>query len=117
MSKILVIGAASIALLAAPAIAMTSDANAIHTKTQTATNSATSVRKAVHRHHHDRLSMNASTRGDKEVRALNTLEAAGYRQFGTLHAHGSEFVTTATKAGHSYNVTVMPSGKIQANNA
>jgi hypothetical protein len=53
------------------------------------------------------------TQGDREVSALNSLEAAGYRNFDNLRASGHDFVATATKAGKTFDVTVLPSGKIQ----
>lgn len=117
MSKYFVITAACIALLAAPAVAATSNASVAHNHIQTAAKSVVHTRNAARRHHRDRLATKSSTRGDGEVRALNALEAAGYRQFNNLHVQGANFVATASKAGKSYTVTVMPSGSIQANKA
>jgi hypothetical protein len=54
------------------------------------------------------------TQGDKEVRALNLLEAAGYRNMSELQRTGSEFSATASKRGSLYNVQVAANGKISA---
>ncbi len=117
MYKMLITGAACAILLAAPAAAMTPNtANVSHTNV--ATSPSTSGNKtATHYGHRNRLARNSSTRGDREVHALNALEAAGYRQFTDVHARGANFVATAQKAGKSYDVTVMPSGNIRATNA
>lgn len=97
-------------LLAGPAIAMTPD---MASKGSIAASQADTG--AIHRAH--RISVSRSTRGNREVNALNALEAAGYRQFDNLHADGRDFVATAHKAGKSYDVTITPSGAIQASNA
>ena len=64
--------------------------------------------------HHAKMAKNVLGRGNGEVRALNALESAGYRQFNNLHASGTDFVATAMKAGQSYDVTVTPQGRIEA---
>ncbi len=53
-------------------------------------------------------------RGDREVRALNLLEAAGYRQFGDIVRKGPRFVTTANKHGELFSVSVAANGVISA---
>ncbi len=52
--------------------------------------------------------------GDREVRALNLLEASGYRNISAVDRAGHEFKATATKRGTLYNVTVAATGKIAA---
>lgn len=99
--------AASAMLLAAPALAEAATTNAVQSattgKTKTASTEATK---------------NVSVKGDREMRALNALESAGYRQFNTLHANGTDFfVATAMKAGQSCDVTVTPQGRIEARKA
>ena len=74
------------------------------------------ITKATH-HHHAKMAKNVSVQGDREVRALNALESAGYRQFNNLRANGTDFVATAMKAGRSYDVTVTPQGRIEAKKA
>jgi hypothetical protein len=121
--------ALSLLLLASPAVAMTPKAGMIHAKTpaatqtaakkpaarpKTTTASATAVKKPM-RHH--RVAKKVAMRGHREVAALNALESNGYRQFANLHAQGSDFVATANKNGKSYDVTVAPSGAIQAASA
>lgn len=80
--------------------------------------------KDMHHHHNmakkgspRKTAKNMSIQGNREVRALNALEAAGYRQFNNLHAKGADFVTTAMKAGKSYSVTVTSAGRIEATRA
>jgi len=53
-------------------------------------------------------------RGDREVWALNLLEAAGYRQFADVTRKGAVFFTTANKHGQLYSVTVAANGAISA---
>ena len=73
--------------------------------------------KANHHHHPAKMAKNVSVQGDREVRALNALESAGFRQFNNLRANGTDFVATAMKAGQSYDVTVTPQGRIEARKA
>ncbi len=53
-------------------------------------------------------------RDNQEVRALNLLSAAGYRQFGDMTRKGTEFVTPANKHGQLFSVTVAANGVISA---
>jgi hypothetical protein len=114
MYRKLIAGTACLILLASPVAAAT-NATATASQSKVAGHSSTSMQKKTVRHtHRKKIAMNTSTRGDKEVNALNSLEAAGYRQFANLHAMGAGFVGTAQKAGKIYDVTVMPSGSIKA---
>lgn len=67
--------------------------------------------------HGKKTAVNESPQAAQEVRALNTPGSTGYRQFSNLHADGSDFVATATKAGKSFDVTVSPAGQIEARKA
>jgi hypothetical protein len=49
-----------------------------------------------------------STQGDREVTALNLLEAKGYRDFKTVREHGKVFVVDAMRDGKNVTVTVNP---------
>lgn len=120
-AKILLAAAASTMFLAAPALAATHPARA---QSQTAAKTtpakaapAKSASAKITHRHHSRMARNVSTRGDREVRALNALESAGYRQFANLHAKGHEFVATAMKGGKSYDVTVTGADRIEATRA
>jgi len=114
MYKTLIASVACVALLGVQALAAQTQPTS-HTANKVAQNSATNDHKANKHTHHRKLAMNASLQGDREVRALNALEAAGYRQFANLRAQGKTFVATASKSGRSYNVTVSSAGSIQAN--
>lgn len=107
MSTKLLIAATAAILAASPALAATQAASKSH--------AAAITSEKTKMHHHHRMARKVSMRGDAEVRALNVLEAAGYRQFNDLHARGRDFLATASKAGKFYDVTVMPSGSINAN--
>ena len=110
----LVTGATFALLLASPGMAATSSpAPSSHVK---ATSNASSSMKKETLHHvrAKKISMNSSKSGRSEVRALNTLEAAGYRQLNDLHAKGADFVGTVQKAGKTHDVTVTPAGGIKA---
>jgi hypothetical protein len=109
MFRNIIIAASCAALLTVPAIAMT-------TQTAPKSSMATSQTDNSTVHHRHHIAMKSANRGDREVNALNALEAAGYRQFNNLHASGRNFVATAQKAGKSYDVTVNPSGGIQTSN-
>ncbi len=125
--KFLFAAAASAMLLTAPALAAATTQHAVHAQAKTAaktqaastkTASSKAVPAKTTRHHHrSKIARNMSVRGDREVRALNALESAGYRKFNNLHASGTNFVATAMKAGKSYDVTVTPAGSIEANKA
>jgi hypothetical protein len=52
--------------------------------------------------------MGSSSQGDREVRALNLLEAKGYRHFMTVREHGRQFIVDATRAGKKVTVTINP---------
>jgi hypothetical protein len=80
-----------------------------HTQTKTQAQSAAKLAP-----HATRMAKATRPRGHREVHALNTLEAHGYRRLAGLHAQGSDFVATAQKNGKSYRVTVTPSGTIRA---
>ena len=54
----------------------------------------------------------AATIGDREVNALNVLEAAGYRTVKSMHPNGRDIVVKAMKAGKDYSLVVSPEGKI-----
>lgn len=53
-----------------------------------------------------------ATVGDREVNALNALEAAGYRTFMHMHPSGTSIAVQAMKGGKEYSLNVAPSGKI-----
>lgn len=112
--KILVAAAAGAMLLTAPALAANAAKPPAHAHAQPMKSTKTTSAKPMHHRHAKKVSMNMSTRGDREVRALNALESAGYRQFDNLHRKGGEFVATAMKSGRSYDVTITPAGQIQA---
>lgn len=124
-AKILLAAAASTIFLAAPALAVAAT-HPMHAQSATAAKTTpaktasaktmatkTTAKKVTHRHH-SKTARNISTRGDREVSALNALESAGYRQFANLHAKGHEFVATAMKNGKSYDVTVTGADRIEA---
>ena len=50
----------------------------------------------------------------REVMALNTLEAQGYNQFKGLHPDGQNIAATAQKNGKDVQVVVTPSGQVQS---
>ncbi|MDE2164595.1 MAG: hypothetical protein KGJ53_15640 [Alphaproteobacteria bacterium] len=54
----------------------------------------------------------ATTLGDREVKALNVLEAAGYRTFMHMHPAGHDIAVQAMKGGKEYSLNVAPSGTI-----
>jgi hypothetical protein len=114
MYKTLVAAVACVALLGVPALAAQTKSSS-HTAIKVAQQRTTNHPKNSKHAHHHKLAMNASLRGDREVRALNALEAAGYRRFANLHPKGNTFIATASKSGRSYNVTVSSAGNIQAN--
>ncbi|HEX4105500.1 MAG TPA: hypothetical protein VHX92_04650 [Rhizomicrobium sp.] len=107
--------AAGAMLLATPAMAATTITHTTHAQSATATNVKSA--KATHHRHHQKMTMNMSARGDREVEALNRLESAGYRQFDNLRHKGAGFVATAMKSGKSYDVTITPAGRIDATRA
>jgi hypothetical protein len=122
MYRQLVIGVACATFLATPVLAMASDTRdagharvPIHLSAQTHHNVAAHSER--HRFRMQRLSMMKSSRGDGEVNALNSLEAAGYRKFTGMRSQGDNFAATAWKAGKRYEVTVTPSGVIRASNS
>jgi hypothetical protein len=92
-------------LAASPALAGTQAATKGHA-------TANSIRMKAKMHHHHRMARKVSMRGDAEVRALNALEAAGYREFDDFHAQGKHFVATATKAGKFYGSSAILVGRI-----
>ena len=53
----------------------------------------------------------AST-GEREVQALNLLEAAGYRSITGVHPKGMNIMATAVKAGKTQSLKITPDGKI-----
>ena len=54
------------------------------------------------------MAANASTPGDREVRALNLLEAKGYRDFSIVHRNGQNFDVNAMLDGKKVMLTVDP---------
>jgi len=50
--------------------------------------------------------------GDREVFALNALEAAGYRYFKDMRANGSNIAVTTTKKGKNETLLITPAGKV-----
>lgn len=68
---------------------------------------------AKHSMQHHRMAMRATRTGDREVKALNVLEAAGYSGFQDMHPQGQDIVLKASKNGSTQNVTVTPSGQIR----
>lgn len=83
--------------LAAPAVAVTAPHN-MH---------------AIH-HRSPMASQLHKEQGDREVRALNRLEAAGYRHFGAVARNGSGFAMTANRHGRMFAVTITDNGVISA---
>ena len=49
-----------------------------------------------------------STQGDREVTALNLLEAKGYRDFKMVRENGKNFVVDAMRGGKNVTVTINP---------
>ena len=49
-----------------------------------------------------------STQENREVAALNLLEAKGYRNFKTVRESGDNFVVDATRDGKDVTVTINP---------
>jgi hypothetical protein len=54
----------------------------------------------------------ATKLGDREVKALNVLEAAGYRTFMHMHPDGHDISVQAMKGGKEYSLAVSSSGTI-----
>ncbi|MGC8535928.1 MAG: hypothetical protein ACP5QR_10425 [Rhizomicrobium sp.] len=54
----------------------------------------------------------AASTGEREVHALNLLEAAGYRSITGVHPKGMNVMATAVKAGKTQNLTITSAGKI-----
>lgn len=117
MHSKLLAGAACALLLTSPALAIApNSASASHAHVAPPT---ASVKHKTALHHSARRMaiVMQSAHGDREVNALNALEAAGYRGFADLHSKGSDFIATAHKNGKMFDVTVRPGGKIAATNA
>jgi hypothetical protein len=102
-------------LASAPAFAAPHAVNAVRKSLPKAEVAANIPRQSTEMHLERRWTgRSRMERGDREVRALNRLEAAGYRQFGDFVRKGSEFVTTANKHGELFRVTVAANGVISA---
>ncbi|MDE2182814.1 MAG: hypothetical protein KGJ78_07315 [Alphaproteobacteria bacterium] len=121
---------ASILFLAGSALAATSLTLAANSSMAPAANTHTNVTQKnaqanpkhhrMMRHHRKTASMGRhrmakgdTVVGDREVKALNVLEAAGYQNFQDLHPQGQDIVVHASKNGQSKDVMVTPDGQIQ----
>jgi len=102
---------AAFGLAAVPAFAST----AMHKEAAAPVHKVAMHKTIAKKHWHaamHKTAWNRRTLGDREINALNVLEAAGYRTFKDMHVQGQDVAIQVTKKGASKNLLVTPAGKI-----